>query len=197
MDGDTGDEVGELFGVETVILTEPRRSIVRRYHGPKLELTTPDGTVLGHLHERGKHAYALHDLADRPRLRIALVSKASSGRARFQLADGQDRPIGEVHTQGRVARTRLLHIRGENGENGALRLTRRAPMRKWLVQDTTDYQLGLVTGSTARSLDGLQRYTVELDPSTGAERARLIVGAVVCLQVIRRWSDGPDVGFDL
>jgi hypothetical protein len=56
--------------------------------------------------------------------------------------------------------------------------------------DDADDRLGRVTVSTVRSLDGLQQYVVELDRRAGAEQGRLIVAAVVCLQVVRRWIDG-------
>ena len=184
--------IAELFGLEAVNLVEPRRPIVGRYRGPKMDLSAKDGAVLGHLVERGKHAYAytLQDLAAQPLLRIDRISKASAARLVFRLADGQDRPLGEVRTRGSVVRTRQLEVRAEAG---TLRLTRNAPMRgTWLVRDDADDQLGLIRASAARSLADIQRYAVELDQRTGPEQRRLILAAVVCLQVVRRWSGNGD-----
>lgn len=186
--GDAEDAVAELFSLDGVILAQPRRPILRSYHGPRMNLSSADGTVFGHLHKRGEYEYTVRDLKSRALLSIDLVSGAAFGRPLFQLADGQDRRIGEVQTQGRVFRTRLLHVRTEGG---TLRLTRNAPMgRIWLVEDDADVRLGRVTVSTVRSFDGLQQYAVELDQRAGAGQGRLIVAAVVCLQVVRRWIDG-------
>lgn len=190
MGGDADDTVAELFGLDALILAQPRRPILRSHHGPKMHLSAADGTVLGHLHERGTYAYSVQDLGGRPLLRIRLISGAAFGRPLFHLADGRDRPIGEVRSRGRMLRAGLLQVRTDGR---TLHLTRNAPAgRMWLVQDDAHDRLGRVTASTVRSFDGLQQYAVELDRRAGAEQRRLIVAAVVCLQVVRRWIGGSE-----
>ncbi|MFJ7948980.1 hypothetical protein ACIQ6K_35965 [Streptomyces sp. NPDC096354] len=188
--GDADDTVAELFSLGALILAQPRRPVLRRYHGPKMNLSAADGTVFGHLHEHGTYAYDVQDLKGRPLLRIDLISGAVFGRPLFQLTDDRDRLIGEVQSHGRVLRARQLQVRARGG---MLHLTRHAPMgRIWLVQDESGDRLGRVTASTVRSFDGLQQYAVELDRRVGAEQGRLIVAAVVCLQVVRRWIGGSE-----
>lgn len=182
--------VHEVFGLDVVILAEPRRSVLRAYHGPKMHLAADDGTVLAHLHERGPFTYALRDLGNRPLLGVDLVSGRGLGRPRFRLTDARSCQIGEVYAPGRINHTRLLDIRTGNGD--ALRLTRTALMGKiWLVRDHLDVGVGRVTVSTVRSFDGLQQYRVELDRHAPSEQRRLAVAATVCLQVIRRWLVAP------
>ncbi|MFD9030994.1 hypothetical protein ACFVZW_07580 [Streptomyces sp. NPDC059567] len=189
MGGDELEPVDELFSLRTVILAEPRRSLLRTYHGPKMHLAAEDGTVLAHLHERGTFAYALRGLGNRHLLGVDLVSRRALARPRFQLTDAGGRPIGEVYAPGRVNHTRLLDIRSGND---TLRFTRTALLGKtWLVRDHIDCEVGRVTVSSVRSLDGLQQYRVESDRSAGSEQRRLIVAATVCLQVIRRWLAAP------
>ncbi|MFE5485510.1 hypothetical protein [Streptomyces sp. NPDC056527] len=189
MGGDAAEPVDELFSLPTVILAEPRRSLLRTYCGPKMHLAAEDGTVLAHLHDCGTFAYALRDLGNRHLLGVDLVSRRALARPRFRLTDAGGRPIGEVHAPGRVNHTRLLDIR--SGDD-ALRLTRTALMGKtWLVRDQSDREVGRVTVSTVRSLDGLQQYRVEPDRWAGSDQRRLIVAATVCLQVIRRWLTAP------
>lgn len=101
------------------------RPVLRSCHGPKMNLSSVDGAAFGHLHERGEYAYTVRDLKGRPLLRIDLLSGAAFGRPLFRPADGRGRRIGEVQTQGRMFRTRLLHVRIEGR---MLRLTRNAPM---------------------------------------------------------------------
>ncbi|MCT4357820.1 hypothetical protein M5362_32460 [Streptomyces sp. Je 1-79] len=191
MDGDEASAVHRLFGPDTVILAEPRRSVLRRYHGPKMHMAAEDGTVLAHLHERASFAYVLQDLDNRHVLGVDLISgKAALARPRFRLTAAAGDPIGEVHTPGRVNHTRLLDIRTAGA--GTLQLTRNALLgRAWLVRDDLDGVIAEVTVSTVRSMDGLQGYTVEFDRRAGSEQRRLVVGATVCLQVIRRWLNGP------
>ncbi|MEU4269399.1 hypothetical protein [Streptomyces sp. NPDC026092] len=189
MGGDETGPVHELFTLGRLILAEPKRPVLRRYHGPRMHVAAEDGTVLAHLHERGTFAYVLQDLAGRSVLGVDLVSKGVIARPRFRLTDGDGLPLGEARAPGRVNRTRRLDVRTGSG---ALRLTRTAVMgRTWLVHDQLDRAVGRVTVSTWRSMDGLQRYEVEPDPRTESEQRRLLVAATVCLQVIRRWSSAP------
>ncbi|MEU4269498.1 hypothetical protein [Streptomyces sp. NPDC026092] len=157
-----------------------------------MHLAAEDGTVLAHLHECGKLAYALRDLGGRPLLGVDLVSGKAFGRPRFQVTDADGQPIGEVHAYGRIHHTRLLEIRAGSG---ALRLTRTALLGKtWLVRDSSGGEVGRVTVSIVRSFDGLQGYRVDLDRQAGSEQRRLVVAAAVCLQVIRRWRSDPRGG---
>lgn len=189
MGGDEASPVHELFTLGTLILSEPKRSVLRRCRGPKMHVGVEDGSVLAHLHECGTFAYVLQDLGGRPVLGVDLVSQGAFARPRFRLTDGEGRPLGEAHAPGRVNRTRLLDVRTGSG---ALRLTRNAVMgRTWFVQDQLDRAVGRVTVSTWRPLDGLQQYRVELDRRAGNEQRRLVVAATVCLQVIRRWATDP------
>ncbi|MET8326577.1 hypothetical protein [Streptomyces sp. NPDC005181] len=158
MGGNADDTVAELFSLDALILAQPRRPVLRSYHGPKMHLSAADGTVFGHLHERGKYSYTVQDLKGRPLLHIGLISGAAFGRPLFQLADGRDRPIGEVRSHGRMLRARLLQVRTKGG---TLHLTRNAPTgRIWLVQDDAHDRLGRVTASTVRRFDCLQQYLV-------------------------------------
>lgn len=192
MGGDEVDPVLELFGRRgTVILTEPRRPILRPWHGPRMHLLAADGTVLAHLHEPVGFGYVLRDLADRPVLAVDLVSGKGLARPRFQVSDPGGAPIGEVRSPHRSSHTRLLEIRTEDG-TGTLRVTRNAFMgRTWSVRDRHDGETGRLTVSTARAFDGLQQYRVELDGHADREQRLLVVAAAVCLQVIRRWLVGP------
>ncbi|MER7958438.1 hypothetical protein [Streptomyces sp. NPDC096030] len=189
MGGEEAGPVHELFTLGTLILSEPKRPVLRRYRGPRMQVAAEDGRVLAHLHERGTFSYVLQDLEGRSVLGVDLVSGGAITRPRFRLTDGDGRPLGEAHAPGRVNRTRLLDLRTGSG---ALRLTRTAVMgRTWLVEDDLDRAVGRVTVSTWRSMDGLQRYQVEPDPRAESEQRRLLVAATVCLQVIRRWLAAP------
>ncbi|TXS19163.1 hypothetical protein EAO71_33985 [Streptomyces sp. ms191] len=163
MGGDETDPVLELFARGTVFLTEPRRPILRPWHGPRMHLLAADGTLLGRLHEPVAFGYVLRDLADRPVLSVDLVSGRGLARPRFQVSDPGGAPIGEVRSPHRHSHTRLLEIRIAGG-TGTLRVTRSALMgRTWSVRDRHDAETGRLTVSTARAFDGLQQYRVELD----------------------------------
>ncbi|MFD7964662.1 hypothetical protein ACFV5J_28075 [Streptomyces zaomyceticus] len=180
-----------LFGLDTVILVEPRRSVLRRYTGPKMHMVAEDGTVLAHLQERGTFAYVLHDLDKRPVLGVDLVSGGGGfARPGFLVTDPEGDLMAEVRSLGRLNHTRLLVVR--TAEQGTLRITRNALLgRDWQVEDDRDGVIAEVAVSTVRSLDGLQGYRVAFDRQAGSERRRLVVGGVVCLQVIRRWLNSP------
>ncbi|MCX5232796.1 hypothetical protein ABZY16_04940 [Streptomyces sp. NPDC006553] len=188
-DDDTSP-VHRLFGLDTVILAEPRRSVLRRYTGPKMHLVADDGRPLAHLQERGTFAYVLHDLDECPVLGVDLVSgRRGFARPAFLMTGPGGDPIGTVRSPGRLHRTRLLDVR--TAEGGTLRITRNAPLgRAWRVEDDGGV-IAEVTVSTVRSLDGLQGYRVEFDRRARSEQRRLVVGGTVCLQVIRRWLNSP------
>ncbi|MGW6564873.1 hypothetical protein [Streptomyces sp. NPDC054975] len=189
MSGDEASPAQELFTLGALILAEPKRPVLRRYHGPVMHVAAEDGTVLAHVHERGAFAYALEDLGRRPLLGVDLVSKGALARPRFRLTDGEGHLIGEAHAPGRVSHTRLLEVRAGSA---SMQLTRNAVLgRTWSVRDGLDHAVGRVTVSTWRSLDGLQRYRVELDRRAGSEQRRLVVAATVCLQAMRRWMTAP------
>ncbi|MFE5943116.1 hypothetical protein [Streptomyces sp. NPDC056480] len=200
MSGDNGPSpVHRLFGLDTVILAEPRRSLLRRYTGPKMHMAAEDGTVLAHLQERGTFSYVLRDLDERPVLGVDLVSgRGGFARPGFLVTGPASELIAEVRSPGRLRHARLLVVRtAEQGtlrtaEQGTLRITRNALLgRAWRVEDDRDRLIAEVTVSTVRSLDGLQGYRVSFDRQAGSEQRRLVVGGLVCLQVIRRWLNTP------
>ncbi|MFC8275836.1 hypothetical protein ACFUJR_25500 [Streptomyces sp. NPDC057271] len=63
--GEETSPVHELFTLGTLLPAEPRRPVLRRFHGPRLQVVAEDGTVLAHLHEHGALAYVLQDFAGR------------------------------------------------------------------------------------------------------------------------------------
>ncbi|MFB7543040.1 hypothetical protein ACFC0N_24540 [Streptomyces zaomyceticus] len=180
-----------LFGLDTVILAEPRRSVLRRYTGPKMHMAAEDGTVLAHLRERGTFAYVLHDLDEHPVLGVDLVSgRGGFARPSFLVTDPEGDLMAEVRSPGRLNHSRLLVVR--TTEQGTFRITRNALLgRAWRVEDDRDGVIAEVAVSTVRSLDGLQGYRVAFDRQAGSEQRRLVVGGLVCLQVIRRWLHSP------
>ncbi|MFF5922733.1 hypothetical protein ACFY8C_31090 [Streptomyces flavochromogenes] len=188
---DDASPVHRLFGLDTVILAEPKRSVLRRYTGPKMHLMTEDGTALAHLQERGAFAYVLHDPDDCPILGVDLVSgRGGFARPAFLMTGPGGDPIGKVRSPGHLHRTRLIDI--QTAEHGTLRITRNALLGKvWRVEDNGGGVIAEVTVSTVRSLDGLQGYRVEFDRRARSEQRRLVVGGTVCLQVIRRWLNSP------
>ncbi|MFF9012379.1 hypothetical protein ACF09C_05310 [Streptomyces sp. NPDC014870] len=189
--GNDTSPVHRPFGLDTVILAEPRRSVLRRYVGPRMHMAAEDGTVLAYLDERGTFAYVLHDLDDRPLLRVDLLSgRGGFTRPGFRVTGPEGDPIGEVRAAGRLHHTRLLDV--GTPQSGTLRITRNALLgRAWRVWDDSDGLVAEVTASTVRAFDGLQGYRVAFDPRTGIEQRRLVVGATVCLHVIRRLLNPP------
>ncbi|MEV6653488.1 hypothetical protein [Streptomyces sp. NPDC051219] len=116
----------ELFSLSPVVLAEPRRSLLRAHHGPKMVLSAADGPVLARLYERGTHSYAVEDLTGTPVLGVDLVAGASFGKPRFRLTGQGGRLLGEGRAHSRFFSGRLDVCT----PNATLRFSRTAPAGK-------------------------------------------------------------------
>ena len=178
-----------LFGLEALVVGQPKRSWWRRYVGPALAVSTVEGTPLAWVTYTDDTFSVLTKTSGEFIVRIEQF-----GPAEFRFTDAEDREVGTAGARG-LMKTRQLSLRTEQGRQ--LLLTRPGLLNvEWHLTETDPEEdpapeiLGRVTVSTIDSWIGLQQYVVETDPRLNASERRTVVASVVCLHLLRRPPGG-------
>jgi hypothetical protein len=182
------------FALETVVVTQPKRSRWRRYRGPALAVSTVEGTQLALLTHTDDTNSLLTDTSGRFLVHVnRRASYGQFGPVRFRFTDVTHREIGTARTHGLI-KSRQLSLQTEEGR--PLLLTRRGyTSTEWQVTETDPEQspaseiLGRVTVSSIDAVLGLQQYVVETDARLDTSERRTAILSVVCLHLVRRPPD--------
>ncbi|WP_244372022.1 hypothetical protein [Streptomyces griseorubiginosus] len=174
-----------MFDLDAVVVAQPKRSRWRRYLGPALAVSTPEGTALATVTcTDDTHCVLTHTSGE------VIVHIEHSGPAEFRFTDAAQREVGHADAPG-VFKSLQLKLQTDRGRH--LFLSRPGlPFTRWHLTETapegvpTQGILGRVTVSTIDSWIGLQQYVVDMDPRLEASDRRTVVAAVICLHLLRR-----------
>ncbi|MFF4056561.1 hypothetical protein ACFYZ8_27400 [Streptomyces sp. NPDC001668] len=181
-----------LFGLEAVVVGQPKRSHWRRYVGPVLAVSTVDGALLAQVTQvtQGDDTHFLLTAESGE----CLVRIEQFGRAEFRFTDAAGREIGSAAARGFI-KTWQLTLDTERGRR--LLLTRRGHLSiEWQLTETDPHRnpasevLGRVTVSTVDMWIGLEQYLVETAPGLDVPERRTAIASVVCLHRLRRPPGG-------
>jgi hypothetical protein len=173
------------FGLEAVVVGQPKRSRWRAYAGPVLAVSTVPGTPLADVTCTDDTYSVLATTSGELIVRIEQVRPAE-----FRFTDAVGRAAGTAGARGLV-KTRQLSLHTER--RTPLLLTRPGLLNTAWHLTRSDAEggpgpdiLGRVTASTVDSWIGLQQYVVEMDLRLEASERRTLVASVVCLHLLRR-----------